>query len=96
MSRSFTTDQVLLSNMQSNDPTAFEELFRRYWRTLYVYSLRKLRSSDDARQVVRTLFKELWEKRQSLPAGFSLSGYLYAEVRKATLKRLHPGFNFAY
>jgi DNA-directed RNA polymerase specialized sigma24 family protein len=96
MSRNFVSDQVLLTNLRLNDPKAFEELFRRYWHILYIYSLRKLRSSDEARQIIRNLFKELWEKRQLWPADFSLSTYLYAGIRKAVLTRLHPGFNFAF
>jgi len=92
MSRHLVSDQVLLTQLQSGDPKAFEELFRRYWHTLYIYSLRKLRSSDDARQMIRNLFKELWEKRRLWPANFSLSAYLYAGIRTAVLKRLHPEF----
>jgi DNA-directed RNA polymerase specialized sigma24 family protein len=89
MSRNFTSDQQLIDSLRNNDTEAFEELFRRYWYNLYIYSVRKLRSSDDARQIVRDIFRDLWEKRLSWPANFSLSSHLYAEVRKAVVMRLN-------
>lgn len=88
MSRNYTSDQELIDSLRNNDTDAFEELFRRYWYNLYIYSLRKLRSSDDARQIVREIFKDLWEKRLTWPANFSLSSHLYAEVRQAVVKSL--------
>lgn len=88
MSRNFTSDQELIDSLRNNDTEAFEELFRRYWYNLYIYSLRKLRSSDDARQIVRDIFKDLWEQRLAWPANFSLSSHLYAEVRQAVVKSL--------
>jgi len=89
MSRNFISDQQLIDSLRNNDTDAFEELFRRYWYNLYIYSLRKLSSSDDARQIVRDIFKDLWEKRQSWPVNFTLSSHLYAEVRQAVVKSLN-------
>lgn len=88
MSRNFSSDQTLLDSLRLNNTEAFEELFRRYWYNLYIYSLKKLHSSDDARQIVRDIFKELWEKRNTWPADFSLQQHLYAEVRKGVVKCL--------
>jgi len=88
MSRNFASDQDLIDSLRLNNTEAFEELFRRYWYNLYIYSLKKLHSSDDARQIVRDIFKDLWEKRQSWPADFSLQQHLYAEVRKGVVKYL--------
>jgi hypothetical protein len=93
MSRSFASDQVLIDSLRVNDTEAFEELFRRYWYNLYIYSLRKLRSSDDSRKIVRDIFKELWENRETWPANFSLPRHLYAEVRKAVVKSLSEKLN---
>jgi DNA-directed RNA polymerase specialized sigma24 family protein len=88
MSRNFASDQALIDTLRLNNTEAFEELFRRYWYNLYIYSLKKLHSSDDARQIVREIFKDLWEKRHEWPADFSLQQHLYAEVRKGVVKKL--------
>ncbi|MET0393250.1 MAG: hypothetical protein ABW019_08920 [Chitinophagaceae bacterium] len=89
MSRNLSSDQVLIEHLRQSASWAFEELFRRYWHTLYMYSLRKLRCSDEARRVVRTIFTQLWEKRQAWPVHMPVSGYLYAEVRRASLQSLY-------
>lgn len=89
MSRNFTSDQELIDRLLLNDTDAFEELYRRYWYSLYTYSLKKLQSSDAARQIVKSIFIELWEKRQCWPVSFSVSSHLYTEVRKSVVKCLN-------
>lgn len=81
MSRNFQSDQFLADRLLQNDTEAFEELYRRYWHSLFSYCKKKLHSSDDARHIVRKLFIALWENRSTLPASFSISQHLYTEVR---------------
>jgi RNA polymerase sigma-70 factor (ECF subfamily) len=82
MSRTFTPDQELIDRLLLNDTDAFEELYIRYWYSLYNYSVKKLQSSTDARQIVKEIFIDLWEKRHTLPANFSVSQHLYTSVRR--------------
>ncbi|MCG2617199.1 hypothetical protein LZZ85_23085 [Terrimonas sp. NA20] len=82
MSRTFTPDQELIDRLLLNDTDAFEELYCRYWYSLYNYSVKKLQSSTDARQIVKDIFIDLWEKRHTLPANFSVSQHLYSSVRR--------------
>lgn len=89
MSRSFTSDQELIDRLILNDTDAFEELYRRYWYSLYTYCLKKLQSSDDSRQIVRDIFIQLWEKRQSWPIDFSVSHHLYTQVRQSVVRCLN-------
>lgn len=89
MSRDFTSDQELIDRLTQNDTEAFEELYRRYWYSLYNYSLKKLQSSDAARQIVKNIFITLWETRQNLPVSFSVSTHLYTEVRKSVVQCLN-------
>lgn len=88
MSRILTNDQTLIDRLSLNDTTAFEELYRHYWHSLYLYCLKKLQSPKDAKIIVRTIFIDIWEKRHTLPVSFSLSKHLYEEVRKAVIKSL--------
>lgn len=89
MSRNFTPDQTLIDQLILNDTDALEELYRRYWYPLYVYALKKLRSREEAKKVVRDLFIDLWEKRASWPVAFSISRHLYDEVRKSVVRSLN-------
>jgi len=88
MSRIYSTDQTLIDRLSLNDTEAFEELYRRYWNSLYLYCLKKLLTSEDAKIIVRNLFIDIWEKRHSLPVSFSLSKHLYGDVRKTVVKCL--------
>jgi len=89
MSRIFTEDQVLIDRLGINDTDAFEELYRRYWYGLYRYCLKKLHSEPDARIIVRDIFITIWQNRETLPVSFSISKYLYEEVRNRVIKCLN-------
>lgn len=89
MSRTFTPDQELIDRLLLNDTDAFEELYCRYWYSLYTYSVKKLQSSTDARQIVKNIFIDLWETRHSIPASFSVSQHLYTSVRKSVVAKLN-------
>jgi len=89
MSRIVIEDQALIDRLSVNDTDAFEELYHRYWCSLYLYCLKKLHSPEDARIIVRDLFISIWEKRHEIPVTFSISRHLYAEVRKQVVKSLN-------
>ncbi len=88
MSRILTNDQTLIDRLSLNDTEAFEELYRHYWKSLYLYCLKKLQSPEDAKIIVRTIFTDIWEKRHSLTVSFCLSKFLYQEVRRRVIKCL--------
>lgn len=93
MRRNFTPDQTLIDHLLLNDTDAFEELYRRHWYALYSYSYGKLKSSKDAKEVVRNVFISLWHERNKLPLTFSLSAYLYSEVRSEVVKSVNAKMN---
>ena len=89
MSRNFTPDEKLIDRLLLDDTTAFEELHHRYCFSLYQYCAGKLKSPEDAKRIVRDIFISIWDQRHSLPVDFSISYYLYTEVRKAVVKCLN-------
>ena len=89
MSRIVIEDQALIDRLSVNDTDAFEELYQRYWCSLYLYCLKKLHSPEAARIIVRDIFISIWEKRHEFPVTFSISSHLYAEVRKQVVKSLN-------
>ena len=88
MSRNFTVDQILADRLVINDTEAFEDIYYRYWYSLYFYCLRKLHSPEDSKQLVLTIFSALWHKRHFLPVSFILAKELYEEGKKEIVKRL--------
>ena len=89
MIRILVEDQTLIDRLSLNDTDAFEELYHRYWSSLYLYCFKKVNSPADARIIVRDIFIDIWEKRNELPVTFSISRHLYEEVRKQVVKSLN-------
>jgi DNA-directed RNA polymerase specialized sigma24 family protein len=86
MSRNFTSVQILIDKISSDDAAALEELSRRYCYSLYSYCMTKLNSPEDAKRITRNVFISLWENRDILPDDFSISAFLYTEVRKSVVQ----------
>ena len=93
MSRNFTPEQALIDRLLFDDTAAFEELSRRYCYPLYSYCMHKLNSAEDAKRIVRNIFIALWEDRYTLQINFSMSLYLYTEVRKAVVQCINNKLN---
>lgn len=89
MSRNFTSDQDLTDRLYFSDKEAFDELYHRYWFSLYNYSLKKTNAPEDAQKIVRDVFVDLWTKRETWPLDFSVSQFFYTEIRKAVIRTIN-------
>jgi len=74
------TDRELLEAIRHDDESAFNELFKRYWRKVHAMAYARVRSKEITEEIVQELFTSLWDKRtthtiQSLPS------YLYQAVK---------------
>ena len=54
----------LLQLIRESDSLAFDELYRRTWKKLYVHAFQKLRDEDLAKDIVQEVFVDFWNKRQ--------------------------------
>lgn len=82
-------DAQLLDALRANDTTAFEKLFDRYWLRLFQYASSKLYSEEEAKEIVRDVFIDLWENRFAISPDFSLIGYLCSRLRKRVVGNLY-------
>jgi len=67
--------------MKQGDRLAFNEIYERYWLKLYTAAIKRMRSKDDAKDLVQDLFFSLWMKRDSLVIKSSLSAYLLTAMK---------------
>jgi RNA polymerase sigma factor (sigma-70 family) len=75
-------DTDLLLMMQADDHDAFNELFNRYWESLYRTALARLGDDElPAQDIVQDIFIKIWQRRHSLNIETSVSGYLHSAVR---------------
>lgn len=87
LATSLYSDPELLKLLRENDETAFTEIYRRYWQSLFFMAHKRLSSAEDAKEVIQNVFFNLWNKRHQLEIQ-TLSLYLAGMTRFAVYRHL--------
>jgi RNA polymerase sigma-70 factor, ECF subfamily len=69
-------DKELVLRCQS-DPTAFEELMRRYRRAIYAYAVRSVGSRQDAEEITQDTFVKVFRAAHRFNSHYSFTTWLY-------------------
>jgi RNA polymerase sigma-70 factor (family 1) len=80
MRNHFLEDEELLCLLKDSDSLAFKEIYRRYWKQLYLIAFEKLRSKDVAKELTQDIFLSLWEKRNDSNI-LNLKHYLFKSIK---------------
>ncbi len=59
-------NKKLIRNLQKGDVFSFDEVYKKFNRKIYFFSLSYLKNKDDAEGVVQEVFLNLWRKRADL------------------------------
>jgi RNA polymerase sigma-70 factor, ECF subfamily len=78
-------EQQVLVTLKEGSESAFEMLFRTYYRPLCQYAYSFLNDRDEAEEVVQAAFINIWDKREHMEIQSSLKAYLYRIVRNSCL-----------
>lgn len=78
---------LLLAELRKGSIVAFEKIFKTHWEPLYHSAKVKLRSHDEAEEVIQNIFSCLWEKRESLLIT-NLTYYLHTALRNRILNMI--------
>lgn len=90
-------DLDLFQRMQEGDVAAFRIIYERYWERLYLLAYQKLRSEEEARDMVQELFVKLWERRHKIQIIHTVEGYLFTTLRNQLLNYFkHRGYQLKY
>lgn len=81
-------DEILLQLLKQEHITAFEEIYNRYWKKLYVAAYKRLPSKEVAEELVQDLFTSLWLNRKTVEVHTALSAYLFTSVRYLVLNQI--------
>jgi RNA polymerase sigma-70 factor (family 1) len=73
-------DHMLVRLLHADDEIAFKQIYKKYWRALFLNVLKKVRVSQIAEELVQNVFVSLWEKRQNLKIR-ELAPYLQTAVK---------------
>lgn len=71
--------------LKEGSESAFEMLFRTYYRPLCQYAYSFLNDRDEAEEVVQSAFINIWDKRAQVEIQSSVKAYLYRVVRNSCL-----------
>lgn len=80
-------ESLLLADLQKGSVRAFEKIFRRHWEPLYRSARMKLRSHEEAEEIIQSIFSALWERRETLAIS-NLSHYLNVALRNRILNAI--------
>ena len=78
-------EQQVLTTLKEGSESAFEMLFRTYYRPLCQYAYSFLNDRDEAEEVVQAAFINIWDKKAQVEIQTSLKAYLYRIVRNSCL-----------
>lgn len=74
------SDQELLRLLQSDDQAAFDILYRKYWKELYNAAYKRLKNTEQSKDIIQEVFSTLWVRRHDLNI-ITLESYLHTAVR---------------
>ncbi|MEI9944263.1 MAG: sigma-70 family RNA polymerase sigma factor [Chitinophagaceae bacterium] len=83
-------EEELLRLLLQDDRQAFEELYRRYWEPLFNTAYKRLRSTEQSKDVIQDVFTDLWVRRHTSEIN-NLSAYLHTAVRYQVFKIIAKG-----
>ena len=70
-------DHIAVKSLQQGDVQAFDGLYGKYSQRLYNFSLKYLKSAEEAEEVVQEVFLYIWDKREGLKPDNSFNGYIF-------------------
>jgi RNA polymerase sigma-70 factor (family 1) len=73
----FPGDFELVERLQKGDVEAFDLIYEKYSGKLYAFGLKYIRSTDEAEELVQSVFLKLWENYKNLNKEFSFKSYIF-------------------
>lgn len=88
MKNNYFSDTDWILALKEGNLDAFNELFDRYSKRLYHFSIGYLKSSENAKEIVQEIFLKIWDNRTELSAEKSLESYLFTIARNGILNTI--------
>jgi RNA polymerase sigma-70 factor, ECF subfamily len=75
------SEKELILLIKEENVFAFEELYRRNWRSLYDLAKKSINSSDEAKDIVQDVFINFWNSRDNIDPERYSSAYLFNSLK---------------
>lgn len=84
---SFSEEQLVLL-LRNGDQHAFNEVYKRHWRGIFLVARNRLGSEDDAYEIVQNIFLNLWRKRALFELTKNFAVYFATATKYEVLKSI--------
>ena len=81
-------DEAIITLLAKRDERAFEQVFKKYFKSLHGYVCSILKEDIYAEEIVQQVFFKLWERSESISISDSIGAYLYRAVYNESLNHL--------
>lgn len=82
------SDTVLLERIREDNVQAFKILYDRYWQSLFLFAMKRLKNEADAKDIVQEILISLWIRRHTITIETSLGAYLSSAAHYEVLRSI--------
>lgn len=87
------TEKLLIRQLIAGNEKAFVKLYNNYKNSIYGYSLKLLKSTANAEEVLQDVFMKVWQKRETLDDTLSFKSFLFTIARNKCFDFLEKAAN---
>jgi RNA polymerase sigma-19 factor, ECF subfamily len=80
-------EEKLIKNLIHGDIIAFEEVFKKFNKKIFLFAFKFLKSKEDAEGVVQEVFYSFWQAREHMKKDSNLNAYLFTITFNTIRKR---------
>lgn len=81
-------DTALISRLKEGDLTAFDELYLKYYALLCASAYLFLKNGQEAKDLVQSLFLDIWDRQLYVHFHDDIKGYLFLAVKNRCINQL--------
>lgn len=82
------TDELIMQRIMDKDPAAFNELYDKLYRKLFLFARSLVGDQEEARDIVTESFMKLWSQKNSFSNISHLQVYLYTVIKNSCIDYL--------
>lgn len=76
-----TNDEEIVRLLKLGDTSAYDLLYERYWKKLYVHVSNRIRDEEASKDIVQNVFINIWERKETLVIHTSLEQFLMGSAK---------------
>lgn len=90
---SFFNEAELIRELKLGSQKAFDIIYKMYFRRLYTYCFKFVKSEEDAEEIVQDVFLRLWKMRMEIRQEETLQSLLFIISKSYLIKAFHRRIN---